>query len=482
MKKLFLTLLVICVVTIAHGQSANVNIDSLQRNYMALAKSTDPKILADLKKESYNQLKSKDEKRWIMAANIFFQLKMNSTADSVLDLIKKQYPKGIVVRNKDLPNIYNETDPFKKERVYNEWIKKYKPELLGPDVVYDYARESVGQCFAEAGNSQKAMEYANLMDHPTWKSEGWAIIATYLMKAGDFTNAGILIKRSIENAEKYTNINRKSNSNEGFLSNSYYSYCKIYADILYQQKKYSEAWEYLNKSPKPRYDQVYVNVLLALGRNLEAFRCLDALVTKGQGGPEAVTQLKELYIKLNGSAEGYEKYLSSIKESLEKETHEALVKSMINEQAPNFSLKDTDGNTVTLSDFKGKIVILDFWATWCTPCKKSFPAMQMAVNIYKDDPNVKFLFIHTWEKEEDATKSAINYLKENNYSFKLLMDLKDPVTKTNKVIESYKVTGIPTKFIIDGKGNICFKVTGFSGGNEAAVEEISKMIEMAKRR
>lgn len=474
--------MLIGAVTLAQGQPAKVNIDSLQRNYMALAKSTDAKILADLKRESYNQLKSKDEKRWIMAANIFFQLKMSSTADSVLDLIKKRYPKGIVVRNKELPSIYNEADPFKKESLYNAWINKFKPEQLGPDVVYDYARESVGQRFAEVGNSQKAMEYANMMDHPFWKSEGWAIIATYLMKAGDLTNAGILIKRSVENAEKNSIPNRRNDSNVAFLSNSYYSYCKIYADLLYLQKNYSEAWEYLNKSPKPRYDQTYVNVLLALGRNLEAFRCLEALVTKGQGGSETIAQLKELYIKLNGSAEGYDKYFSSIKDALEKETHEALVKSMINEPAPNFSLQDIDGNTVSLSDFKGKIVILDFWATWCTPCKKSFPAMQMAVDKYKDDPNVKFLFIHTWEKEENATISAINYLKENNYSFKLLMDLKDPITKSNKVIESFKVTGIPTKFVIDGKGNICFKVTGFSGGNEAAVEEISKMIEMAKGR
>jgi thiol-disulfide isomerase/thioredoxin len=219
-----------------------------------------------------------------------------------------------------------------------------------------------------------------------------------------------------------------------------------------------------------------------LGRNLEAFRYLEALVSKGQGGSEAIEQLKGLYIKLNGSDSGYDKYLLSLKEKLEKETNEALTKNMINEPAPDFSLKDLDGNTVSLAECKGKIVVLDFWATWCTPCKKSFPAMQMAVNKYKNDPDIIFLFIHTWEKEDDATKSAIAYLKENNYSFKLLMDLKDPNTKTNKVVESFKVSGIPTKFIIDGKGNIRFKVTGFSGGNEEAVAEISKMIEMAKGR
>ena len=107
--------------------------------------------------------------------------------------------------------------------------------------------------------------------------------------------------------------------------------------------------------------------------------------------------------------------------------------------------------------------------------------MQLAVNKYKNDPNVMFLFIHTWEKEDNATETAINYLKENNFNFHLIMDLNDPVTKTNNIVTSYKVSGIPTKFIIDGNGNIRYKVTGFTGGDEAAVEEISAMIESVRK-
>ena len=153
---------------------------------------------------------------------------------------------------------------------------------------------------------------------------------------------------------------------------------------------------------------------------------------------------------------------------------------MIKEEAPNFSLVDFNGNSVSLSDYKNKIVVLDFWATWCAPCKKSFPAMQMAINKFKDDKNVEFLFIHTWEREADPTQSAKEYITSNNYDFKVLMDLKNPETKSNEVVSLYKVRGIPAKFVVDDNGFIRFKLTGFSGANEAAVDEISLMVDLIK--
>src|SRR5690606_41666590 len=78
--------------------------------------------------------------------------------------------------------------------------------------------------------------------------------------------------------------------------------------------------------------------------------------------------------------------------------------------APGFSLKDLDGKEVSLEDLKGKVVVLDFWATWCAPCIKSFPAMQMAVDKYKEDPEVAFLFINTWERQEDPAAAVKQFM------------------------------------------------------------------------
>jgi len=157
-----------------------------------------------------------------------------------------------------------------------------------------------------------------------------------------------------------------------------------------------------------------------------------------------------------------------------------IARQMVNHPASPFTLTDLNGQSVSLSELKGKEVILDFWATWCVPCKASFPAMAAAQKKYSQDPNVKFLFIHTWEQSKDAAEQAKEYMIQQQYNFEVLMDLKDPVTKKNKVVESYGVTGIPAKFIVDPKGQIRFQLTGFSGVTEKAVDELSTMIELAR--
>lgn len=150
--------------------------------------------------------------------------------------------------------------------------------------------------------------------------------------------------------------------------------------------------------------------------------------------------------------------------------------------APNFSLMDLDGNEVSLADYKGKVVVLDFWATWCAPCIKSFPAMQMAVKKYQDDPDVQFLFINTWEQKDDPTSLVKKFMARREFDFLVLVDKKDPASKKNPVVESYGVAGIPIKFIINADGNIRHKLLGFKGGeDETQVQELSEMIETSRK-
>lgn len=185
--------------------------------------------------------------------------------------------------------------------------------------------------------------------------------------------------------------------------------------------------------------------------------------------------LKEIWMSRKGSDEGFSEYVAALEAEGMKEIMEKQKTKMINEAAPDFSLIDLAGNTVRLSDYRGKVVVVDFWATWCGPCKASFPAVQKVVDRYSLDDNVKFLFIDTRETAADKRQNAINFLEKTKYTFHVLLDI------DSKVNESFRVTGIPTKFVIDGKGKIRFNVVGVSGTTDEMIQELVSMIELAKK-
>ena len=185
-----------------------------------------------------------------------------------------------------------------------------------------------------------------------------------------------------------------------------------------------------------------------------------------------------LYTKLKKDGT-YETYLANLeKAALEKERAE-WIKKMINIPAPSFSLTNLKGETVSLASLKGKIVILDYWATWCGPCVSSFPGMQKALNKYASNPNIVFLFVNTWQTEENREKLVTDFITAKKYNFNVLYDTKN-VKDPSKfdVVSAYKVDGIPTKFVIDGDGNIRFKAVGFSGSDDGVVKEIDSMISL----
>jgi peroxiredoxin len=167
---------------------------------------------------------------------------------------------------------------------------------------------------------------------------------------------------------------------------------------------------------------------------------------------------------------------------VEEDLRAEVAKKMVNEPAPMFALKDFSGKTISLADLRGKVVIIDFWATWCGPCKVSFPGMQMAVTKYKDNPNVEFLFIDVSEVTDDYVDVVKKFIADNNYTFHVLFDDKNPKTgKLNKTAKIYGAPGIPAKYVIDKKGNIRFKSIGFGGTIERLAKEVDYMIEFATK-
>lgn len=126
---------------------------------------------------------------------------------------------------------------------------------------------------------------------------------------------------------------------------------------------------------------------------------------------------------------------------------------------------------------KGKITVLDFWATWCGPCIASFPVMQQAVNSHKANNNIQFLFVNTFENG-DQQKLLQDFIHENPYIFQYVTDKPDASGKW-QAEKLFGISSIPTKFIIDKTGTVRYKITGFNGDEDKTLEELEIMIEMS---
>lgn len=111
--------------------------------------------------------------------------------------------------------------------------------------------------------------------------------------------------------------------------------------------------------------------------------------------------------------------------------------------APTWSLKSPDGKTVKLTDFKGKIVVLDFWATWCGPCRAAMPSIQKLSKQY-EKKDVVVIGVNAWEKDSQL---AVDYMKAQKFDYRLVLG-------GDRVAADYRVEGIPTLVIINTQGII----------------------------
>ena len=238
-----------------------------------------------------------------------------------------------------------------------------------------------------------------------------------------------------------------------------------------------QAYELSNKHDFS-INNCYATTLVAEKKFSDARPLLEEFVRTGKASPQHTEWLKQAYIQKNGKEKGFEPYMNGLKADYRKSLQERLVQEMVNEPAPMFTLRNMKGEEVSLSNLKGKVVVLDFWATWCGPCKASFPAMQETINQFADNKDVVFLFINTLDTKKNLQEIVQKYMNEKGYTFNVLLDTQDAVTKKYPVKENYKIKGIPAKFIIDKEGNIRFKPMGFSGSNEETGKELSAMIEV----
>ena len=145
----------------------------------------------------------------------------------------------------------------------------------------------------------------------------------------------------------------------------------------------------------------------------------------------------------------------------------------VGDTAPDFTLQASDGSTVSLADLKGKVVVLDFWATWCKPCMMGLPLLDTFAQWAKESGKPIVVYaVNVMERVDPAQRATMvdAFWKGKAFSFPTLID------STNKVGKDYQLTGIPFTVVISPTGKIAAVHMGF---DEQAVENLKKDVEAA---
>lgn len=138
----------------------------------------------------------------------------------------------------------------------------------------------------------------------------------------------------------------------------------------------------------------------------------------------------------------------------------------IGQTAPDFTLKSTQGKNLNLAEQRGQIIVINFWASWCGPCRKEMPVLQTFHNKYKN------LGVYVWGiNVEQENKAGQDFLADLNLSFPIFFD------SSNTVSANYQVEAMPTTVIVDRSGKVRYVFRGYKDGYEKKyAKAIKKLI------
>lgn len=483
MKHIYIPILIagLGISTPAFSQLANkkdISLEEIYENINELASKGDDAAKAQLLKEAIAFGKSKNENYNLLAANIYNFLGEEESSKKIREGLEKKYPKGLTARNKALDSFRkNETLNMDQKLVeYKKWMNKFPSKSFSEDDQAIYAQANiymVGE-YLKAKQSNEAINFIKSFEGTDQYANLASQITAELNKAGDFKGS-IEFTKTV--AEPLLNKEGKTRAEMNLLGN-YAEALVNDGDILKGISIAQDLIKLNGNYPRPVDVISVAKGYQNLGQSLDAFQYLEEYYVNKSQNNDVLKVIETQYASLNNNKGDFSNYKEKLDIKVETALKDKYKSAMIKAEAPSFNLQNMKGEFVSLADMKGKIVVIDFWATWCGPCIVSFPGMQAAVNKYKDDSEVEFLFVNTWQSEDNYKDLVTDFIAENNYSFHVLYDeMKDSSKAT---VTAYGVKGIPTKVFIDKEGFIRFQSAGGSADVGVVLGEMVAKIELIK--
>lgn len=416
--------------------------------------------------------------------------KDKAAAEKIKTQIIANHPENYFAVHKISGQVRSAKEVSEKIAVLEEWNKKFGDDP-SKNSTKNYILSKIIAQYGKAEDWDSFRKYLNMVDNPGRKamilnSTAWPMSGESIEGEATTPELGqTLSKESLELLK--TEMKEMKARPEMFTPRQYlkrlqYShamYADTYALLAFKNNQVAEALTHQlisceqTKFENGEMNENYCFYFEKVNGPEETEALIARLMAKGKATSKMKTQHKRLFMANNSLESAYEKYVALLKKSAHELMRTNLQAKMINTPAPKFNLVNLKGENITSDGLKGKVVVVDFWATWCRPCTASFPGMQKAVDKFAESDDVAFVFIDAWESGDDINQKVANFISKNNYSFQVLMDT------DAKVISDFGVSGIPTKFIIDKNGMIKFRSGGFNGNDEELVDELTTMIELA---
>jgi thiol-disulfide isomerase/thioredoxin len=432
------------------------------------------KIRAELE-EMYEAQKNNED---VVASLLswFEQVGLKEKADEIRASSIAANPNGKIAEIKRRNEIFAAQDPAKRLELFEKFLADFPQE---DQMLENLQRMRIALLINARQFDQAAalIESMPKKDGSLYNELAWSLIekGEQLDKAVAWAKNGVELLRNPDPATKppYISEARWKQSLQtplGYTLDTYAYGLDQMGKTQEAQRVYEEA-RALTKGEMPEINERLVECYVKNGKYDQAMATAVECIRKGKSTDKLIAQYKAAYVKAKGSDTGFDEALNETKKLAAADLKNDLLKNLVNKPAIDFALKGLDGKLIKLSELKGKVVVLDFWATWCGPCKVSFPFLQQVYEKYKANPNVVILAMDTWENKDGAEREALvrKFMEENKYTFPVLFD--------EGFVEKYGVEGIPTKFVIDKKGMIQFKSVGFHGGPRM-LDELTIQIEM----